>query len=368
MKPKNSIHPTQFFLIELQIQEVKTWQHKHTTRRITPSSTNTQIYSHKGNAAATATAKDTVMGGLRGKHKRVASEESTEAGVESDGASEGEAAFLGFGVSGGGAEGLTTPIGRSTWSIWYTASWPSVYTVLATDVLVSPDVMFTWFPDVVIFREKSPLLLPPACVLTGLLTVWNCEVERKEDTTWNCTSWAFCWSVNEFRVPALRFEKALSVGANMVRPWFELLSWMLIRSSIWVLFSSRMKVVYWPAFSRIAVMLVGPAGAGAGAEDWPEVLVHWRKRISRRTGETSCFIIFSGLFWTWVAKPIALEEKWRRVALDEFGGGTGVLLRGVRWEVCVKLGERLHLTLAREPQYPISLGKAEKNRVGFWYC
>ena len=50
--------------------------------------------------------------------------------------------------------------------------------------------------------------------------------------------------------------------------------------------------------------------------------------------------------------------------MDEFGGGTGVLLRGVRWEVCVKLGERLHLTLAREPQYPISLGKAEKNRVG----
>ena len=45
-------------------------------------------------------------------------------------------------------------------------------------------------------------------------------------------------------------------------------------------------------------------------------------------------------------------------------GEWGVLLRGVRWEVCVKLGERLNLPLAREPQYPISLGEAEEKQSG----
>ena len=67
----------------------------------------------------------------------------------------------------------------------------------------------------------------------------------------------------ELSVPALRLEKALSVGAKMVRPWFELLSCELMRSATCVALSSLMKVVNWPAFSRILVMLVGPAGAGA---------------------------------------------------------------------------------------------------------
>ena len=36
----------------------------------------------------------------------------------------------------------------------------------------------------------------------------------------------------EFNVPALRLENALSVGANTVRPWFELFSCELILSAI----------------------------------------------------------------------------------------------------------------------------------------
>ena len=55
---------------------------------------------------------------------------------------------------------------------------------------------------------------------------------------WNCTN--CIWSC-EFSVPAFRLENALSVGANTVRPWFELLSCEL---------RSLMKVVNWSAFSR----------------------------------------------------------------------------------------------------------------------
>ena len=93
---------------------------------------------------------------------------------------------------------------------------------------------------------------------------------------WNFVSAVFCSSVNEFSVPDLRSEKALSVGANMVKPRLAF-SWLLIRSSTWVLFSSPMKVVNLPAFLRIAVMsggpdeepeeTEGPEGAAAGAED-----------------------------------------------------------------------------------------------------
>lgn len=67
----------------------------------------------------------------------------------------------------------------------------------------------------------------------------------------------------ELSVPGLRLENALSVGAKIVRPWFELLSCALIRSATWFPLRSLMKVVNWPAFSRTWVMLVGPAGAGA---------------------------------------------------------------------------------------------------------
>ena len=73
--------------------------------------------------------------------------------------------------------------------------------------------------------------------------------------------------MSELSIPVLRFEKALSVGANTVRPWFKSLSCELIWSSIWVLFSSRMNVVYLPLFLRTETMLMGPEGAGAGAED-----------------------------------------------------------------------------------------------------
>jgi len=66
------------------------------------------------------------------------------------------------------------------------------------------------------------------------------------------------------RVPGFRLLKALSVGAKRVRPWKELLSWLVIWSPTWVDFRRRIRVVYCPPFSRIAVRLSG-AGVGPGA-------------------------------------------------------------------------------------------------------
>ena len=95
---------------------------------------------------------------------------------------------------------------------------------------------------------------------------------------WNFVSAAFCSSVKELRVPVLRSEKALSVGANMVKPALDFfLSSLLISASIWVLFSSPIKVLNLRAFLRIVMTSAGPAeeaegakgpeGDGAGGED-----------------------------------------------------------------------------------------------------
>lgn len=71
--------------------------------------------------------------------------------------------------------------------------------------------------------------------------------------------------MKSFKVPALRFVKALSVGARTVRPSVEELSWLWIWVATWVWVRRRRKVVYWPALSRIPVKFSGPGGAGAGA-------------------------------------------------------------------------------------------------------
>lgn len=94
------------------------------------------------------------------------------------------------------------------------------------------------------------------------------------------------WSsgLNLFRVPGLRFWKALSVGANTVMPSDELLTWMLICFPIWVVFKRRIKVTNWPPFSRIAVMLMGPAGPGAGAAGWAVTSVERKMAARRRKG------------------------------------------------------------------------------------
>ncbi|CBI32716.3 unnamed protein product, partial [Vitis vinifera] len=115
--------------------------------------------------------------------------------------------------------------------------------------------MFTCFPSPITFNGNATVS-PSAAVCTGLLTVWNCGIVRKESTIWNRASAVFCRSVNEFRVPVLRFEKALSAGANKVMP-SDFLSRVLISASIWVLFRSPMKVVNLRAFLRIAVMCGG---------------------------------------------------------------------------------------------------------------
>lgn len=48
-----------------------------------------------------------------------------------------------------------------------------------------------------------------------------------------------------------------------------------------------MKVVNWPAFSRIAVMLVGPDGPGEAGWAWAGVVVQWREKMmeKRRNGK-----------------------------------------------------------------------------------
>lgn len=90
----------------------------------------------------------------------------------------------------------------------------------------------------------------------------------------------------------MRFENELSVGAKMVRPWFELLSTELIWSATFVFCNRRMNVVNWPAFSRMAVTLVGPGGAGAAAGDWAEVRVEEMKKRRRANVGDKCFISF----------------------------------------------------------------------------
>ena len=129
--------------------------------------------------------------------------------------------FLGFWGRGAGAGAWVLRIlyERRTWGISYTASWPSLYTVLPTVVFTRPVVTFTWVPFPITFRGNSAEF-SPASVCRGLLTVWNCGTVKKECTIWNFVRASFCWSMNEFSVPVLRSEKALSVGANMVNPGF----------------------------------------------------------------------------------------------------------------------------------------------------
>ncbi|KAG6760711.1 hypothetical protein POTOM_033891 [Populus tomentosa] len=64
--------------------------------------------------------------------------------------------------------------------------------------------------------------------------------------------------------PATRLENALSCGANMVMPSVELLSWENNWVSTWVAFIRRTKDKKRPAFKRIWMVSVGPAGGGGG--------------------------------------------------------------------------------------------------------
>ena len=122
-------------------------------------------------------------------------------------------------------------------------------------------------------------------------------------------------------MPNLRSEKALSVGAKRVRPGLDFLTCALICSASSVFFSSRMRVVKWPAFLRIAMMSVGPedggggdaagaaaagdtagdvaggaAGGTAGAAAGDAAVVQWNKKIKkRREGKRTCFIMNFGI-------------------------------------------------------------------------
>ncbi|KAJ6361022.1 hypothetical protein OIU77_004952 [Salix suchowensis] len=82
-------------------------------------------------------------------------------------------------------------------------------------------------------------------------------------TTWNFTNSDLSPSLRVLRVPDLSSENALSVGAKMVKPELESLSAENKWFSSWVDLKRRIKIVKWPAFSRILVTLVMPFGAAA---------------------------------------------------------------------------------------------------------
>jgi hypothetical protein len=103
--------------------------------------------------------------------------------------------------------------------------------------------------------------------------------------------------VRLFNVPALSWLKALSVGANIVRPSKELFSWLAIWVLTWVSLSKRKSVVYWLPFSRMAVRFSG-SGVGPGATG---VVLAWavemrnvvKIRKEKDRDEEAIFIIFS---------------------------------------------------------------------------
>nr|KYP53340.1 hypothetical protein KK1_024719 [Cajanus cajan] len=81
-------------------------------------------------------------------------------------------------------------------------------------------------------------------------------------------SFTFWSSLRPLRAPDFRFMKALSVGAKRVKPCEFDFSWLSIWVSCWVSFRSRIRVVYCPPFSRMAVRFRLPEGEGAGAWAW----------------------------------------------------------------------------------------------------
>ena len=91
------------------------------------------------------------------------------------------------------------------------------------------------------------------------------KIEINVGSTWNWMSSFFSWSSRELRNPGLRLWKALSFGANNVKPLFEFKSWALIWVETCVVVRRRIRVVNPPAFLRILMMSVGAdEGAGAG--------------------------------------------------------------------------------------------------------
>jgi hypothetical protein len=104
----------------------------------------------------------------------------------------------------------------------------------------------------------------PGCVRSGLLTVSNWDMGTSVDSTWYCTNAFFPWSDSKLSVPDGSDVKALSVGAKIISPFPELLSWLSICCAAAVDLSRRMNVLNCPALASTPVMFVVP-GAGAGA-------------------------------------------------------------------------------------------------------
>lgn len=93
-------------------------------------------------------------------------------------------------------------------------------------------------------------------------------------------------------MPVLRLEKAVSGGAKILRPWLERLSCVLRLSATFVLCSSLMNMVNRPSFSRMAVTLVGPGGAGAAAGDCAVVGMQCIRKKMRSGNWMNSFFIF----------------------------------------------------------------------------
>lgn len=70
-------------------------------------------------------------------------------------------------------------------------------------------------------------------------------------------------------------------------------------------FSSRIKRVNWPAFSRTLVTFVGPGGPGAGAAAGWATTVFVQCRRKRRTSENAkkcCFLVIFVVNMQWKGK------------------------------------------------------------------
>ncbi|KAL4389114.1 hypothetical protein AHAS_Ahas03G0012700 [Arachis hypogaea] len=119
--------------------------------------------------------------------------------------------------------------------------------------------MFTLFPNAFTFSGSLSGSFP-ATVCTGFAKESKLLLATNSGSMWNCTSSIFCFSSNEFRNPAFRFENASSSGARIVMPpVLAVMSCELMLFIISVVFIRRIRTLKIFAFFRIFVMSSGAA-------------------------------------------------------------------------------------------------------------
>ncbi|KAF1897465.1 hypothetical protein Lal_00035171 [Lupinus albus] len=200
------------------------------------------------------------------------------------------------------------------------------------EALTTPVEMFTLLPKAFTFNGNLAGSLP-ATVCTGLLRESKFELETYSGRMWNCNSSIFWPSLRELRKPALRFEKAASSGARIVKPpLLAVMSCELMLFIISVVFSNRISTENILAFLRILVMSSGTeseesgtngfgdsaaalgvegvfAGAfGAGAGEMAKV-VEENSRKSEKEKKAACFIFQDLMVYVNVSRVTAAESS-----------------------------------------------------------